>query len=245
MRRVTVHPHRERLDRLRPVAVPRPLDGGPNGVEHGQGIGAVDALGGNRPAAVDALRDVRVHHLAARRASSTSSGSPGSRRRPGTCQTAARLSPSCVSPTENAPSPRKVIATRGCPRRLNASAAPADERHEVAEHRDEREDAVRRRAEVHVAVAAEGRARRLAEEVAERVGGRRAAREVARELTVERGDDVVRAERVARRRPPRPPGRGPCRPSPGCGPGGTAPARDPRRCAAGGRAGTAPRGRRR
>ena len=29
----------------------------------------------------------------------------------GTCQTAARLSPSCVSPTENAPSPRKVIAT--------------------------------------------------------------------------------------------------------------------------------------
>ena len=82
---------------------------------------------------------------------------------------------------------------------LEGERGARDERHEVAEHRDEREDAVRRRAEVHVAVAAEGRARRLAEEVAEHVGGGRAAREVARELTVERRDDVVRPERVARR----------------------------------------------
>ena len=36
---------------------------------------------------------------------------------------------------------------------------------------------------------------RLAEEVAEDVGRRHAAREVARELAVERGDDVVGAER--------------------------------------------------
>src|SRR6266576_678014 len=42
----------------------------------------------------------------------------------GTCQTPARLSPSCTSPTENAPSPRKVSPTCGSPRRLKASAAP-------------------------------------------------------------------------------------------------------------------------
>ena len=42
----------------------------------------------------------------------------------GTCHTPARPSASCVSPTENAPSPRNVSATRGSPRRANASAAP-------------------------------------------------------------------------------------------------------------------------
>ena len=116
----------------------------------------------------------------------------------GTFQTAARFSPSCVSPTEKAPSPRNVIATRGSPRRLKASAAPTTTGHEVAEHRDEREDASRRRAEVQVAVAAERRARRLPEEVAEHVGGRRAAREVAGKLAVQRRDDVVGPEREPR-----------------------------------------------
>ena len=48
---------------------------------------------------------------------------------------------------------------------------------------------------MHVAVAAERQARPLAEKVAERIGGRHPARELARELSVERGDDIVRAER--------------------------------------------------
>ena len=85
------------------------------------------------------------------------------------------------------------------PAPLERERGAGDERHEVAEHRDEREDAVGGRSEVHVAVAAERRARRLAEEVAEHVGGRCPAGEVAGELAVERGDDVVRAEREAGR----------------------------------------------
>ena len=47
---------------------------------------------------------------------------------------------------------------------------------------------------MHVAVSAERRARRLAEEVTEHVRGCRAAREVAGQLTVQRRDDIVRAE---------------------------------------------------
>ena len=78
---------------------------------------------------------------------------------------------------------------------LERQRSAGDERDEIAEHRDEREDASLGRAEMHVAVPAERRARRLAEEVAEDVCGRRAAREVAGELPVEGGDDVVGAER--------------------------------------------------
>ena len=78
---------------------------------------------------------------------------------------------------------------------LERERGTGDERDEVAEHRDEREDAALRRAEVHVAVAAERGARRLAEEVAEDVRRRGAACEVAGELAVERGHDVVGAER--------------------------------------------------
>ena len=78
---------------------------------------------------------------------------------------------------------------------LEGERGARDERHEIAEHRDEREDAVCGRSEVHVAVPAERRARRLAEEVAEHVRGCRAAGEVAGELAIERGDDVVGAER--------------------------------------------------
>ena len=89
----------------------------------------------------------------------------------GTCQTAARLSPSCVSPTEKRALAEERHRDAGLAAALEGERGAGDDRHEVAEHRDEREDAVRRRAEMHVAVAAERRARRLAEEVAEHVGG--------------------------------------------------------------------------
>ena len=78
---------------------------------------------------------------------------------------------------------------------LERERRPDGDGHEVPEHRDEREDVSRREPEVHVAVAAEGGAVRLAEEVAEDVGGRQPARVVARLLAVERQDDVVRPER--------------------------------------------------
>ena len=100
-----------------------------------------------------------------------------------------------MSPTEK----RSLTEERHRNPRLTAAlereCGAGDDGHEVAEHRDERKDPVRRIAEVHVPVAPGRRPVRLAEEVAEDVGRRHAAREVARELAVERGDDVVGPER--------------------------------------------------
>ena len=195
---VAVHPHRERLDRLRALARRAPA----------RPRRARSRAPRSRPSRRHAPPgSTSRRRCAARcscspsggpRGSSTSTGSTGSRRRPGTFQTAARLSPSCVSPTEKAPSPRNVIATRGSPRRLKASAAPATTGTRSPSIETSGKTPSRRRAEVQVAVAAERRARRLAEEVAEHVGGRRAAREVAGELAVQRRDDVVGPEREPR-----------------------------------------------
>ena len=71
-------------------------------------------------------------------------------------------------------------------------------RGEVAEHRDEREDAARGRAEMHVAVPSAGGSVAAAEEVAERIRDRDAPREVAGELAVERADDVAVQQRETR-----------------------------------------------
>ena len=115
----------------------------------------------------------------------------------GTCQTPARLRPSCVSPTEKAPSPRNVSATRCSPAALERERGADRHRDEVAEHRDEREDVARGHAEVHVPVAATCRPVAAAEEVPQHVGDGDASREVRRELPVERADDVARPERQA------------------------------------------------
>ncbi len=72
------------------------------------------------------------------------------------------------------------------------------DRDERAEHRDEREDVALARAEVHVAVAPEGRAGGPPEVVPQDVRDLDAAREVAGHLAVDRGDHVVGAEREAR-----------------------------------------------
>ena len=138
-----------------------------DGLVRQERVGAVDARAGDRPAAPDALGDVRVDHLAARSASSTRTGCSGGRTRPGRCRTPARLSPSWTSPDAE-----RAVAEEG---QRDSRLAPALERErgadgdrdEVAEHRDEREDAQLGLAEVHVPVAPARRARALAEEVAE------------------------------------------------------------------------------
>ena len=87
----------------------------------------------------------------------------------GTSSTPARLSPSCTSPTENAPVAEEGQRDARLAAALEGERGPDGDRRQVAEHRDEREHAALRRAEVHVAVAAAGRAVAAAEEVPERV----------------------------------------------------------------------------
>ena len=70
---------------------------------------------------------------------------------------------------------------------------------QVAEHRHEREHASLGHAEVHVAIAAARGPGPAAQEVPQHVGDFDAAGEVACELSVERRDDIVRAESEPRR----------------------------------------------
>ncbi len=192
--RVPVHSYGERLDRLRAVAVPRPLDRGAHRVEHRQSVRSVDALGGDRPSSIDPLGDIRVDHLA------------GDGRR---VRVAIRLDHEHrrhlpdggeIEPLVGVSDGKRTLTEE---RHRDAALAPSlerqgsagDERDEIPEHRDEREHSSLGRSEMHVAVSAEGGARCLAEEVAEDVCRRRAAREVACELPVEGGDDVFRPER--------------------------------------------------
>ena len=141
----------------------------------------------------------------------------------GTFSAPARLSPSCVSPQLKAPSPKNVSATRGLPPALERQRRADGDRHQVAEHRDEREHAVLGHAEVHVAVAALRRAGGAAEVVAEHV--RRPVTPRARWHDSSRfsgATDVVRAEREAGAGADRLLAAARCRPSRGSAPAGTA-----------------------
>ena len=81
---------------------------------------------------------------------------------------------------------------------LEGEGCTHDDGNEIAEHRHQWKDSALRRSEMEVAVAAERRARALAEEVAEHVGRGRSAREVAGQFTVQGRHDIVRSERKPR-----------------------------------------------
>ena len=194
-----MHPDRQRFDCLGPVAVAGSLDRRANGIEHRHGIGAVNALSGDRPAAVDALGDVGVDHLARNR---SRIGIPirldheDRRHLPHGCEIQSFV---CVADGERAFAEERHRDT-ALAAALERECRSHDHGYEIAEHRDEGEDTLSRRAEMHVAVATERGACRLAEEVAEHIGRARSSREVAGELTIEWRDDVIRPEGKTRAR---------------------------------------------
>ena len=102
-----------------------------------------------------------------------------------------------------APSPQKVIATRGSPRRLKASAAPTTSGQRLPSIETSGKTPFAGAPKCMLPSRPRRRAVRPAEEVREDVGHRHPAGEVAGQLAVERRDDVVRPERE-----PRPGGHG-------------------------------------
>ena len=190
MRGVSMAAKRDALHRLRTFTGTRSLDCSLDRIERDHRIRSVDAHGGDRPASLNPLSEIRVHHLrgARRRVRVTvrlQDEDRGNLPDTGEVEAFVHIADGERSLAEERQRHVRLAAP------LERERGTDDDGAEVAEHRHEREDTARGHTEVHVPVAAERRAVAAAEEVAERVRHRDAAGEVRGELAVERRDDVA------------------------------------------------------
>ena len=228
VRRVPVEAQRHGLDRARPAAGSRLLDRRAQRDQRRDRVAAVDAARGDAPAALDAVGHAGVDHLAARR------------RRVGI---AVRLQHEDGRHLQHGGQVEALVDVAGAHRAVaperqrDARLAPPLERQggadghgaEVAEHRDEREDAaLRRTPKCMLPSRPRVGESPLPRKLRKACGRGDPAREMAGELAVERARRRRRGRARSPRRRRRPPARGRCRPSPRRGRRGRACRRAPR-----------------